>query len=87
MYCSIYADRTYGDNWSLLIYTFTTTGGGLVGGSTTFITMMNMLMQGGALGGGLTPMVIFDLDIVGESRPASSLCTESHTPLKMDKCN
>ena len=87
MYCSIYADRTYGDNWSLLIHIFTATGGGLVGGLATFIDVVNMSMKGGGLGGGLTPIIIFDLDIVGESRPAGSLCTESHTPLKMDKCN
>ena len=41
MYSSIYANKTYGDNWSLLIYTFTATGGeALGGGSTTFITMI-----------------------------------------------
>ena len=87
MYCSIYADKVYGDNWSLLIHTFTSTGGILSGGLTSFIDTVNMFMQGGSLGGGLTPIIIFDLDVVGESRSAGSLCVESNTPLKMGKCN
>ena len=73
MYCSIYTDKTYGDNWSLLVYTFTTTGGGLVGGSAPFAIIVDSSMVGGILAGGLTPIIIFDLDIVGESRSALGL--------------
>ena len=79
MYCSIYADKVYGDNWSLLVYTFTTIGGGLVGGSVPFVIIVDSSMVGGILAGGLTPIIIFGLDIVGESRPAGSLSKESNT--------
>ena len=73
MYCSIYTDRTYGDNWSLLIYPFTAIGGELVGGSAPFVIIVDSSMVGGILSGGLTPIIIFDLDIVGESRSALGL--------------
>ena len=64
---AIYGDKTYGDHWSTVVYTFTSSGG--------------------ILAGGLTLITFFNFYIVGESRPAGSLCTESRTPLKMDKCN
>ena len=51
MYCSIYTDKTYGDNWSLLVYTFTTTGGGLVGGSAPFAIIVDSSMVGGIFWG------------------------------------
>ena len=81
MYCSIYADRTYGDSWSLLIYSFTSTGGIFEGGSAPFAIIVDSSMLRGILGGGLTPIIIFDLNIIGESRSAGSLSKDSNTPL------
>ena len=73
MYSSIYANQTYGSYWSALVCTFTATGGGLVGGSVFFIAIVDSPMVGGEVSGGLASTIIFDLDIVGESRSALGL--------------